>query len=66
MIVAVTNSLFSGTSSSSRDRDRQNAIPPRNPPNAIMNWSIRVNFISRRLFRNHASIVTPEIKIHAP
>ena len=63
MIVAVMNSLFSGTISSSSDRARQNAIPPRNPPKAIINWSMRVNLISRRRFRNHASIVTPKIDI---
>ena len=51
-------------SSSSNDKAKQNAMPPRKPPKAIINWSIRDSFTKRRRFKSHANIVTPENQIY--
>lgn len=47
-IVAVMKSFLSGMRSSFSESARQNAIPPRRPPNAITNWSMIVS-LTRRL-----------------
>ena len=58
-MVAVTNNFFSGTRFSSNERARQKAMPPLSPPKAIVNWSIPVNFTSRRRFNIQDRNITP-------